>query len=390
MFQKRRLANPHTQSKRDKASRQSQDPLPIIAPKQKQPSKPNSSSSLSYSGARTSKTMRVPPRSRYGCWTCRLRKVKCDEGRPKCTPCTRLGHQCDYSPRLSFKDDTPRVLEKMRPYTDSSSWALPTRKYDCYESVKDLLPPFSELTCDEDRERKAEHQEPGTYHIIINPASFGSPEQYADNRDCTDSGPGWRSQCTDRRSPVSTPNLGQDVFEDPNTLILGNFDENVRSSRSPSLTSHSSLMNYTQPAQPPKQSNGVMSSPETAMDAGEDLHIIFFYKSFVRRQINQVHRDSLGTSEHCSTPTIPEVLDEQAPKYNTPVSSLGSPCIRANIDCSWISRFVAQRTARQLLHTSSRRRYKLFPNSHNLESLIVRRATCSTFAVSSFFMRQPY
>ena len=28
-------------------------------------------------------------------------------------PCSRLGHPCDYNPRLSFKDDTPRVIEKM-------------------------------------------------------------------------------------------------------------------------------------------------------------------------------------------------------------------------------------------------------------------------------------
>lgn len=28
-------------------------------------------------------------------------------------PCSRLGHPCDYNPRLSFKNDTPRVIEKM-------------------------------------------------------------------------------------------------------------------------------------------------------------------------------------------------------------------------------------------------------------------------------------
>lgn len=28
-------------------------------------------------------------------------------------PCSRLGHTCDYNPRLSFKDDTPRVVEKI-------------------------------------------------------------------------------------------------------------------------------------------------------------------------------------------------------------------------------------------------------------------------------------
>ena len=34
-------------------------------------------------------------------------------------PCSRLGHPCDYNPRLSFKDDTPRVLEKMSGVTKS-------------------------------------------------------------------------------------------------------------------------------------------------------------------------------------------------------------------------------------------------------------------------------
>ena len=56
---------------------------------------------------------RLPPRSRFGCWTCRTRKVKCDEARPECTPCARLGHTCDYNPRVTFKDDTPRVVRKV-------------------------------------------------------------------------------------------------------------------------------------------------------------------------------------------------------------------------------------------------------------------------------------
>lgn len=39
------------------------------------------------------------PRSRSGCWTCRTKKVKCDEERPHCRRCTRLKLLCDYSPR---------------------------------------------------------------------------------------------------------------------------------------------------------------------------------------------------------------------------------------------------------------------------------------------------
>ncbi|KAL4812154.1 fungal-specific transcription factor domain-containing protein [Aspergillus spinulosporus] len=38
-------------------------------------------------------------RSRNGCWTCREKKVKCDERRPKCIRCLRLGRHCDYVPR---------------------------------------------------------------------------------------------------------------------------------------------------------------------------------------------------------------------------------------------------------------------------------------------------
>ena len=34
-------------------------------------------------------------------------------------PCSRLGHSCDYNPRLSFKDDTPRVIEKMAGVVES-------------------------------------------------------------------------------------------------------------------------------------------------------------------------------------------------------------------------------------------------------------------------------
>ncbi|KAM3426744.1 hypothetical protein MY4824_009836, partial [Beauveria thailandica] len=40
---------------------------------------------------------RVFSRSRTGCRTCRLKKVKCDEARPQCQRCRRLRRFCDYS-----------------------------------------------------------------------------------------------------------------------------------------------------------------------------------------------------------------------------------------------------------------------------------------------------
>ncbi|KAI0384426.1 hypothetical protein F5Y04DRAFT_229293 [Hypomontagnella monticulosa] len=35
------------------------------------------------------------PRSRSGCWTCRIRRVKCDEARPICKRCSSTGRTCD-------------------------------------------------------------------------------------------------------------------------------------------------------------------------------------------------------------------------------------------------------------------------------------------------------
>lgn len=99
--------------------------LPVIAPKDDHSSSASSSRSGQPSvGPNIPPRARLPPRSRTGCWTCRTRKVKCDEGRPVCGQCTRLGHNCDYSPRLSFRDDTLRVVERMQEVSivGSSIW----------------------------------------------------------------------------------------------------------------------------------------------------------------------------------------------------------------------------------------------------------------------------
>lgn len=40
---------------------------------------------------------RLLPRSKNGCWICRIKHLKCDEARPICTSCAKLGIDCDYS-----------------------------------------------------------------------------------------------------------------------------------------------------------------------------------------------------------------------------------------------------------------------------------------------------
>lgn len=51
-----------------------------------------------------------------GCVTCRQRRVKCDETKPFCRACLRLGLECAgyVRPRLRFKDESLRYLGKQR------------------------------------------------------------------------------------------------------------------------------------------------------------------------------------------------------------------------------------------------------------------------------------
>lgn len=42
---------------------------------------------------------RLLPRSKNGCWICRIKHLKCDEKRPVCGSCSKFGIVCDYSPQ---------------------------------------------------------------------------------------------------------------------------------------------------------------------------------------------------------------------------------------------------------------------------------------------------
>lgn len=112
-------------------------------------------------------------------------------------------------------------------------------------SVEDLLPPFSALTTDEDRERKAELQNPGTYHVIANPSSFFSLPEYQDDNPLNAgsiTGSTYSNYDPDDESASYAGSL--DDPEDPNIVILKSFEEMPR--RLPTLSSNFS----TNPASP--------------------------------------------------------------------------------------------------------------------------------------------
>ncbi|KAJ5235928.1 hypothetical protein N7489_006019 [Penicillium chrysogenum] len=207
--------------------------LPIIAPKE-DPEDLFDVFAKSEKALSAPPRIRLPPRSRTGCWTCRSRKVKCDEGHPQCNQCTRLGHTCDYRPRLAFRDDTPRIMGRMADVKTNGHvvWDLTSPSSNDertdYFSSKDSLPPFSLLTSDEDREKKAEGVSPGTYLVVMTPDSFSSLPEYAD--DAIEKA---RSNSTsERRSSAASSPASAAKGDDPNVVILKTFEDVTR--RSPS------------------------------------------------------------------------------------------------------------------------------------------------------------
>ena len=223
----------------------------------------------------------------------------------------------------------------------SSSWPAPRTSDDCHPD-KDRLPPFEFLECDEDRERKAEHRLPGTYHIVANPSSFEGLEEYDSSHHGSNpeskANPGGssvqRSSSTNDCSTLQRPN----VFEDPETLILGTFEDNTRKapalallttrlSNSPtsSQTSHSPATTHRQSAHAGPSSKETSPRLENTLQNRADQKIMFFYNTFVRSQLNQVHRDSLGTQSQSGMPMFPDILDKHADSF--PPVSLGIPSI---------------------------------------------------------------
>ncbi|KAJ6092919.1 transcriptional regulator family: Fungal Specific TF [Penicillium sp. IBT 16267x] len=207
--------------------------LPIIAPKEEIIGKPEKS-------LVAPPRIRLPPRSRTGCWY--DMSVKCDEGHPQCNQCTRLGHICDYRPRLAFRDDTPRIMGRMADVKTEGNhiWDLssPTPSEDNrsdYFSPRDSLPPFALLTSDEDRERKAEASSPGTYHVVVIPDSFSTLPEYAD--DLMEKPIVTSTEISSSVASSPTGHMSNSNTHDPNVVILKTFEDVARRSPSAGRTS---------------------------------------------------------------------------------------------------------------------------------------------------------
>ncbi|KAK0127395.1 hypothetical protein ONS96_006940 [Cadophora gregata f. sp. sojae] len=79
------------------------------------------------------------PKTRTGCITCKIRRVKCDEGKPSCVKCTTTGRKCD---GYANKDPEPVGLETC------------TRS-DCLLSTRNIARALSSNILENGQERRA-------------------------------------------------------------------------------------------------------------------------------------------------------------------------------------------------------------------------------------------
>ena len=204
----------------------------------------------------------------------------------------------------------------------------------------DLLPQFSGLTNDEDREKKAEFYKPGTFLLILNPASFADYDEYKDPQDSTKDTP-TRASANVRSEQLGTENTfhndvssadyQKEVPGDPNSVILKVFEDNAakilspespdkrRDSSTPSLSIISTVS--TQRSDFFRFSYDNTPLMRVANKDGRDHPLIYYYKSFVYRHLAQVHRDSLGTSTETGFLTAPDVFERQAAVFEPVCSS---------------------------------------------------------------------
>jgi hypothetical protein len=196
---------------------------------------------------------------------------------------------------------------------------------------EDLLPPFSGLTNDEDREKKAGFRRPGTYLLAVKSASFAEFEEYKESSRNT---PPSRPESV-HSDPYSTDQtLYNNMFisendtqtsDDPDIVILRIFEDDSRKLSSPSsaITRRPSSASFSLPlsATSTHRSDYFRSSYDNtplmrmAVKDGRDHQLVFYYKNFVHRHLAQVHKDSLGTSLETGALSAPDVFERQAAKF---------------------------------------------------------------------------
>ena len=175
----------------------------------------------------------------------------------------------------------------------------------------DFLPPFSTLTNDEDRERKAEFRPPGSYNVIVTPSSLALLEEYkaGQGEEKTPVTAGSKSSKTSSRD-LASPDLEANVitFKDPDTVMLRVFEDSTKKLASPGSPSSrfmlSSASTMTSPSSGhyfqrtdmfmlPSQSTPPPPTFEIKPQDNRDWPLVYHYRNILSRHLFHVHRGSI-------------------------------------------------------------------------------------------------
>ncbi|EME39143.1 hypothetical protein DOTSEDRAFT_75032 [Dothistroma septosporum NZE10] len=255
------------------------------------------------SASSTGRPPRLSHRSRAGCWTCRGRKVKCDEMHPRCGPCSRLNRECDWDYRWNFSDATPTTQGKFSNVITSGNavWDPAVRqRYSASPLPEEVdhLPEFACLASDEERERKAEAHKPGTFGVIVTPESFLDLPEYAssvphESRRASGASHGSNSSA---RGSYRSPRLGLKrgvTLSDPNTIVLDRFEDSPVISpiscprsddrRRASFPEVPQRLSITTSA----FSSGSFTAPQTPIFRSADDHLLAHFKQYIVPRLAQ-------------------------------------------------------------------------------------------------------
>lgn len=222
----------------------------------------------------------------------------------------------------------------------AESLPRPFKRQRTSQHQEDLLPLFSELTNDEDREKKAEFRRPGTYHLVVNPSSFAEFDEYKDSRRDRNSpksspikGPEsehsdqFSTDLTQYNEPNSDDFIDTQISNDPDIVILKIFEDDTRKSVSPTSTVVQRQSSRTPTISLPSSAGSASRADyfrfsydntplmRMAHKDGRDHQLVFYYKNYVHRHLAQVHRDSLGTSLETGALSAPDVFERQAASF---------------------------------------------------------------------------
>ena len=161
----------------------------------------------------------------------------------------------------------------------------------------DDLPSFADLTNDEDRERKAETQAPGTYNVVVNPQSFAGLAEYGSATPRrTQSVHSHRSGPSATDSPSASSDASREhgciaAGDDQNTVVLTRFEDAPLSMPTLSTyppgrrTSLPETMHRLDITVSPRGTSLPSSRGEALGPGGRNERLMVHYRGFIAKRI---------------------------------------------------------------------------------------------------------